>query len=89
MTPSNFILPIFVHEEGSNNVPIPSMPGIFRLAYGKNVLDYVAEARSYGVNQVVVFPKVRGNTPLRGGGDGGAGRGTVTQQGYIQRDKAE
>lgn len=60
VTPSNFILPIFVHEEGSNNVPIPSMPGIFRLAYGKNVLDYVAEARSYGVNQVVVFPKVRG-----------------------------
>jgi len=33
------------------------MPGIYRLAYGKNVLDAVAEARSYGVHQVVIFPK--------------------------------
>jgi porphobilinogen synthase len=56
--PSNFIMPIFVHEEGSTNQPIPSMPGINRLAYGKNVIDYVSEARSYGVNQVVIFPKV-------------------------------
>jgi hypothetical protein len=32
----------------------------FRLAYGKNVVDHVAEARSLGVNQVVIFPKVRG-----------------------------
>jgi hypothetical protein len=45
-------MPIFVHEEGSSNQPIASMPGINRLAYGKNVMDYVAEARSYGVNQV-------------------------------------
>jgi hypothetical protein len=29
-----------------------------RLAYGKNVIDHVAEARSLGVNQVVIFPKV-------------------------------
>ncbi|GIL91353.1 hypothetical protein Vretimale_17738 [Volvox reticuliferus] len=57
VSPANFILPIFVHEEGSNNIPIASMPGIYRLAFGKNVIDYVAEARSYGVNQVVVFPK--------------------------------
>lgn len=41
------------------------MPGIFRLAYGKNVIDYVSEARSYGVNQVVVFPKVCGKPMLR------------------------
>ncbi len=56
--PEHFIMPIFVHEESSSNQPIPSMPGINRLAFGKNVLDYVAEARSYGVNQVVIFPKV-------------------------------
>ncbi len=67
VSPANFILPIFVHEEGSGNVPIPSMPGIFRLAYGKNVIDYVAEARSYGVNQVVVFPKVRPQRRPRAG----------------------
>lgn len=55
--PSHFILPLFIHEEGSNNQPIPSMPGINRLAYGKNVVDHVAEARSLGVNSVVIFPK--------------------------------
>lgn len=57
-TPSHFILPLFIHEESSSNQPIPSMPGIYRLAYGKNVVDHVAEARSLGVNQVVIFPKV-------------------------------
>lgn len=59
LDPSNFILPIFIHEEGDKNQPIPSMPGQYRLAYGKNVIENVAEARSYGVNQVVIFPKVR------------------------------
>lgn len=56
LSPAHFILPIFVHE-GDKNQPIPSMPGINRLAYGKNVVDHVAEARSLGVNQVVIFPK--------------------------------
>jgi hypothetical protein len=51
------ILPIFVHEDTDKNVPIPSMPGVERLAYGKNVLDAVREAKSYGVKQVVIFPK--------------------------------
>ena len=59
LSPSNFILPLFIHEEGSNNIPIASMPGVNRLAYGKNVTDFVAEARSYGVNSVVIFPKAR------------------------------
>lgn len=58
LSPAHFIMPIFVHEESDKNQPIPSMPGIYRLAYGQNVLDAVAEARSYGVNQVVIFPKV-------------------------------
>jgi hypothetical protein len=59
VSPANFILPIFVHEEGDKNVPIASMPGVYRLAYGNNVVSAVAEARAYGVNQVVIFPKVR------------------------------
>jgi len=58
VSPSNFILPLFIHEEGDKNVPIASMPGYYRLAYGKNVVDAVAEARSLGINQVVIFPKV-------------------------------
>lgn len=62
VSPANFILPLFVHDEGSTDVPIPSMPGVFRLKYGQNVVNAVAEARSYGVNQVVIFPKVRCGT---------------------------
>ena len=66
LSPAHFVLPIFVHE-GSTNEPIPSMPGVFRVAYGKNVLDFVGEARSYGVNQVIIFPKVRGSCCGGGG----------------------
>jgi porphobilinogen synthase len=51
LSPANFILPLFVHEESDKNQPIASMPDVYRLAYGKNVKDAVAEARSYGVNQ--------------------------------------
>ena len=57
LSPSNFILPLFVHE-GAQNQPIPSMPGVERLSFENGLTDFVAEARSYGVNQVVVFPKV-------------------------------
>lgn len=54
--PGNFILPVFVHE-GDKNIPIESMPGVYRLSYGNGLVEAVAEARSYGVNQVVIFPK--------------------------------
>jgi Delta-aminolevulinic acid dehydratase len=51
------ILPLFVHE-GDANQPIPSMPGVERLSFKNGLLNFVGEARSYGVNQVVIFPKV-------------------------------
>uniref|UniRef100_A0A061RH20 Delta-aminolevulinic acid dehydratase n=1 Tax=Tetraselmis sp. GSL018 TaxID=582737 RepID=A0A061RH20_9CHLO len=54
--PANFILPVFVHD-GEDNIPIESMPGVNRLGWKTGLLDYVAEARSYGVNSVVIFPK--------------------------------
>ena len=57
ISPANFILPLFVHE-GDKNQPIPSMPGVERLSFENGLTDFVSEARSYGVNQVVVFPKV-------------------------------
>lgn len=34
------------------------MPGVDRLGWRHGLLDAVAEARSYGVNSVVLFPKV-------------------------------
>ena len=52
VSPANFILPLFIHEDSDKNVPITSMPGVSRLAYGKNVVDAVGEARSLGLNQV-------------------------------------
>mmetsp|Transcript_22611 Transcript_22611/g.62770 ORF Transcript_22611/g.62770 Transcript_22611/m.62770 type:complete len:400 (-) Transcript_22611:186-1385(-) len=54
--PSNFILPVFVHD-GEENIPVGSMPNVNRLGWKTGLLDHVAEARSYGVNSVVVFPK--------------------------------
>lgn len=56
MSPSNLILPLFIHE-GEQNVPIASMPGVDRLTWKKGLPDKVREARSYGVNSVVLFPK--------------------------------
>lgn len=54
--PANFILPVFVHD-GDKNIPIDSMPGVARLGWRNGLLEAVAEARSFGVNQVVIFPK--------------------------------
>lgn len=54
--PGNFILPVFVHD-GEQNIPIDSMPGVSRLGWRHGLIDAVTEARSYGVNQVVIFPK--------------------------------
>ena len=58
MSPHNLILPVFVHD-GEQNLPIASMPGVDRLGWRHGLLDSVAEARSVGVNSVVLFPKVR------------------------------
>ena len=49
--PDNFILPVFVHD-GERDIPIDSMPGVARLGWRHGLIDAVAEARSYGVNQV-------------------------------------
>ena len=57
MNPANLILPVFIHE-GESNVPIASMPGVDRLSWRQGLPDKVREARSYGVNSVVLFPKV-------------------------------
>ena len=58
LSPANLILPVFVHD-GEKNSPIASMPGVNRLGWRHGLIDSVREARSYGVNQVVIFPKVQ------------------------------
>eukprot|EP00217_Crustomastix_stigmatica_P007578 CAMPEP_0183798546 /NCGR_PEP_ID=MMETSP0803_2-20130417/19137_1 /TAXON_ID=195967 /ORGANISM="Crustomastix stigmata, Strain CCMP3273" /LENGTH=391 /DNA_ID=CAMNT_0026043231 /DNA_START=15 /DNA_END=1190 /DNA_ORIENTATION=+ len=60
LTPANFIMPVFVHD-GEEDIPIDSMPGQARLGWKTGLLRQVREARSVGVNSVVVFPKTPDN----------------------------
>jgi len=56
VTPSNFIYPLFIHEENYNQA-IPSMPGCERHSL-ENMLKEVGEAYNLGVKTFVLFPKV-------------------------------
>eukprot|EP00927_Polykrikos_kofoidii_P062497 TRINITY_DN57307_c0_g1_i1.p1 TRINITY_DN57307_c0_g1~~TRINITY_DN57307_c0_g1_i1.p1 ORF type:complete len:505 (+),score=90.65 TRINITY_DN57307_c0_g1_i1:127-1515(+) len=56
LSPSNFILPIFVHD-GTEDIPISSMPGVVRLGVDTGLLREIGEARALGVKSVVIFPK--------------------------------
>jgi len=56
LKPSNFILPLFVHE-GTDDIPISSMPGVSRLGVDTGLLREVGEAVKLGVMSVVIFPK--------------------------------
>jgi hypothetical protein len=56
VTPSNFIYPLFIHEEDFNT-PIPSMPGCERHSLD-SMLREVGEAMELGVKTFVLFPKV-------------------------------
>ena len=56
LTPSNFIYPLFIHDE-SSNVAIASMPGCERHSLQSMVAE-AKDAYQYGVRSFVVFPKV-------------------------------
>jgi len=56
LKPSNFILPLFVHE-GTDDIPISSMPGVSRLGVDTGLIREVGEAVKLGVMSVVIFPK--------------------------------
>ncbi|GMH68509.1 hypothetical protein TrRE_jg2224, partial [Triparma retinervis] len=57
VTPADFIYPLFVHEEGPDDVPIPSMPGCVRHTMD-SLLKEIEESVALGVNSFVLFPKV-------------------------------
>lgn len=57
--PSNFIYPIFIHDEDYNQ-EIPSMPGQQRHSLA-HMMEEVEEAMQYGVKTFVLFPKVPDN----------------------------
>merc|ERR1719362_1059779 len=56
LTPANFIMPVFVHD-GTEDVPISSMPGVSRLGVDTGLLREVGVAYGLGVRSVVIFPK--------------------------------
>jgi porphobilinogen synthase len=56
LTAGDLLWPVFVHDEGYK-VPIPSMPGVHRLAIPA-LVDAAGEAASLGIPVVAVFPAV-------------------------------
>ena len=71
LTPSNFIYPLFIHDE-SSNVAIASMPGCERHSLQSMVAE-AKDAYQYGVRSFVVFPKVPDAVKtVRGEEEGGA-----------------
>jgi porphobilinogen synthase len=56
LTPADFILPLFLHEE-EVDTPIASMPGVTRWSLAGLVKE-VGEAHALGVPAVVLFPKI-------------------------------
>ncbi len=57
LSPSNFILPLFITEGKNISEPIEAMPGQSRLSVDRLVLK-VKEARALGVMAVALFPKI-------------------------------
>ena len=50
--------PVFIHEDSEEKVPISSMPGVFRQPWKTGLVEMVEEARSLGINNIILFPKV-------------------------------
>lgn len=54
--PGHLIYPLFIHEK-SHNEPIGAMPGCERHSVA-SLIDEVAEARAFGVKNIILFPKI-------------------------------
>ncbi|KAK9813418.1 hypothetical protein WJX73_007499 [Symbiochloris irregularis] len=76
--PENLLLPVFVHD-GEDNIPIASMPGVDRLGWRHGLLQSVRDARAYGVNSVVLFPKTPDHLKTR------TGEEAYNDNGLVQR----
>lgn len=66
LTPADFILPLFFHEEGVDT-PIASMPGVTRWSL-ESLVREAGEAHALGIPAIVLFPKIEETlkTPLAG-----------------------
>ena len=59
LTPADLIWPLIVHDGPEDRVPVPSMPGVFRLS-PKAAAAAAVEARDLGIPLVALFPNVDG-----------------------------
>jgi len=59
LTPSDLIWPLIVHDGAEDRVPVPSMPGVFRLS-PRAAAAAAVEARDLGIPLVALFPNVDG-----------------------------
>jgi len=57
LMPSDLILPLFVMEGKSKKIPVPSMPGIYRLTLNHTV-ETVQKAQGLGIPAVALFPVI-------------------------------
>ncbi|MDQ1153532.1 porphobilinogen synthase [Brevundimonas sp. SORGH_AS_0993] len=59
LTPADLIWPLIVHDGAEDRVPVPSMPGVFRLS-PRAAAQAAVEARDLGIPMVALFPNVDG-----------------------------
>ncbi len=59
LTPADLIWPLIVHDGKEDRVPVPSMPGVFRLS-PKEAAKAAVEARALGIPVVALFPNIDG-----------------------------
>ena len=57
VTPADLVWPLIVHDGSDDRVPVPSMPGVFRLS-PKEAAKAAVEARDLGIPAVALFPNV-------------------------------
>ncbi|MFN9250309.1 MAG: porphobilinogen synthase [Brevundimonas sp.] len=57
LTPADLVWPLIVHDGAEDRVPVPSMPGVFRLS-PKAAAAAAVEARDLGIPAVALFPNV-------------------------------
>lgn len=60
LSPSDLILPFFVHEGDNLKTPVPSMPGVSRLSIDLAVAQ-AREAQALGISALAVFPVTPAN----------------------------
>lgn len=76
LDPARFVAPLFVHEDGPDRVPIPSMPGQSRLSIDA-LVEEVRGLEDLGVGGVILFGIPREKDAL--------GSGAYAEEGVVQR----